>query len=218
MRCELNNRKEIIEKYVKGKLSENERKVFDEHCFNCELCSRELMFYQETAEIIRREGKTVFSDYLVKSEGKKLYTFQNIFDKTSRFLTVKPWRTVVAGAGLAVVVLIFILRQPASVPSKNFETLPYFEEILSDVSRSESITVLSPEVGAVIQDKPLFKWEDLEEERVYLIILDNQGNELFRFTTHKNQFKLSKKLNPGLYYWKLESEEDLLFLGKFVVR
>ena len=218
MTCELKNRTEIIEKYVKGKLSDHEREAFDEHCFNCEQCFRELMFYQETAELIRREGKTVFSDYLVKSDRKKSNTFKNTFNQIFRFLTVKPWRTGIASAGLAVVVLIFILRQPASVPSKNYETLPYFEEILSDVSRSESVTVLSPQVGAVVQNKPLFKWEGLEEERIYLIILDNQGNELFRFTTDKNQFKLSKKLNPGLYYWKLESEEDLLFLGKFLVK
>lgn len=218
MKCELKNRNEIIEKYVNGKLSEKEREAFDEHCFNCEQCFRALMFYEETAELIRREGKTVFSDYLIKSDGNKKYNFKDFFDQIFRFLTIKPWRTAIAGAGLAVVVLIFILIKPVSEPSRKFETLPYLEGMLSDVSRSESITVLSPEMGGVVKEKPLFRWEGRKDERVYVIILDNFGNELFRFKTDKNQFTLSEKLDPGLYYWKLESEEDLLFLGKFLVR
>jgi len=218
MKCELKNRNEIIEKYVNGKLSDKEREAFDEHCFNCEQCFRELMFYEETAELIRREGKTVFSDYLVKSDGNIKYKLKDFFDQIFRFLRIKPWRTAIAGAGLAVVVLIFILVKPASEPSKNFETLPYLEGMLSDISRSESITVLSPEMGEVVQDNPLFEWEGREDETVYLIILDNLGNELFRFKSDKNQFTLSEKLDTGLYYWKLESEEDLLFLGKFLVR
>lgn len=218
MTCELKNRIEIIEKYVNGKLSEKEREAFDEHYFNCQQCFRELMLYEETAELIRREGKTVFSDYLVKSDRKKSYKFKNIFDQVFRFLTIKPWRTVIAGTGVAVVVLILILGKSTFEPSKNFESLPYLDGMLSDVSRSEAITVLSPEVGEVVQDKPFFMWEGRENETVYLIILDNLGNKLFRFTSDKNKLKLPEKLDPGLYYWKLESEEDLLFLGKFLVK
>ncbi len=218
MKCELKNRTEIIEKYVHGKLSKNEREAFAEHCFNCEYCSRELMFQEETADLIRKEGKAVFSDYLEKSRRKKNKLIQNIFERFPRFFTVKPWRFAIAGAGLAVVVIIFILGRPMPDTSKDFEVLSYLEGMLSDVSRSESVTVLSPKVGETMQDRPTFKWEGMEGETVYLIVLDNLGNELFAFMTDKNQFVLPKKLSPGLYYLKLESEEDLLFLGKFVVR
>ncbi|MBN2103060.1 zf-HC2 domain-containing protein [bacterium] len=218
MKYERKNRAEILDKYVNGKLSEKEREAFDEHCFNCEHCFGELMYYEETADLIKQEGKTLFSAYLAASERKKSQKIQYSLDKLFHFLTLKPWQTAIAGAGLATVMIIVMLIKPAPDTSTDFEILPYLEGMLSDVSRSESVNILSPETGEVVQNKPVFKWEGMEGETVYLIILDNLGNERFAFTTDKNQFVLPKKLIPGLYYWKLETEDDLLFLGKFVVR
>jgi len=217
MACELKNRAEIIDKYVHGKLSEKEREVFDKHCFSCEHCFRESVYYKETADLIKQEGKTLFSDYLQETRLKKSDKEKMSLETFLRFLTVKPWRTAIAGAGLAAVIIIVIMTKPVPDTSTNFEILPYLEGMLSDVSRSESVDVLSPETGEVVHGKPVFSWEGMQGEKVYLIILDNLGNERFAFTTDDNQFTLPKKLDPGLYYWKLETKDDLLFLGKFLV-
>ena len=218
MKCELKNRTKIIDNYVHGKLSEEEREAFDEHCFNCERCSRELMFYEETVDLIRKEGETVFSEYLERSRQKTDHPVRNMLDPFSRFFTSKPWRYAIAGVSLVIIITVFIWVRPAPETSKNFEILPYLEGILSDAHRSESVTVLSPEIGETVKDRPTFKWTGMEDETIYLVILDNLGNKRFAFMTDGNQFFLQKKLNPGLYYWKLESEEDLLFLGKFIVK
>ena len=108
MKCELKSRTEIIEKYVHGKLSQKEREAFDEHCFDCKQCFHELMFYKETADLIRQEGKTVFSDYLEKSRHKEDNPIQSMLETFSRFFTLKPWRYAIAGAGLVVIVSGFV--------------------------------------------------------------------------------------------------------------
>jgi hypothetical protein len=37
-------------------------------------------------------------------------------------------------------------------------------------------------------------------------------------TVRGSRYVFSQKIPPGLYYWKLESKDELLFLGKFLVK
>jgi hypothetical protein len=218
MKCRLKNRSVIMDRYVHGKLSREEREAFDEHAFTCEHCSRDLMFHAETAELIRKEGHEVFTDYLEKSKRKSKSRGRHWLESLGGFFTGNPWRPAIAGIGIAVIILAISMIRPVSDPSNKYETLPYLEGMIGNVSRSESITILSPGVGETVRANPSFKWEGTEGETIYLVVLDHLGNERFALMTDSSEVRLPKRLSPGLYYWKLESAEDLLYLGKFVVR
>ena len=97
----------------------------------------------------------------------------------------------------------------------NFEPSPYLEEMVSDVSRAPSLTVLSPKNGEEIKQNIVFRWEGAQNNVIYLNILNNKGIRLFNFKVDSNQFVFREQLQPGLYYWKLESEDDLMYIGKF---
>ncbi len=64
MECKINNRTELIEKYLSGELSEQEKESFEEHYFECDECFQELVFQQETIDLIKTEGEIIFADYL----------------------------------------------------------------------------------------------------------------------------------------------------------
>ncbi|NIV13491.1 MAG: hypothetical protein GWN62_20060, partial [Aliifodinibius sp.] len=51
-----------------------------------------------------------------------------------------------------------------------------------------------------------------------LRILDNKQKLLYTFQVSENQLAFDEKLEPGLYYWALLSENEMIYLGKFFVR
>lgn len=99
-----------------------------------------------------------------------------------------------------------------------FEKSDYFESFI-DNFRSNQIEILSPEgsasfpAGSVI----LFEWAHHQEDSLFVKLFNNLEKNIF--TAHvKQQFLFKEKLGPGLYYWKLESEEDLLYMNKFTIK
>ncbi|MBN1782437.1 zf-HC2 domain-containing protein [bacterium] len=101
---------------------------------------------------------------------------------------------------------------------KNFETAPFLEGMLAFHARASGIEVLTPNNGQIFKDTVPFSWKSDETGHLILILLDNHGREIKRLEVTGNRYELKEPLRPGLYYWKLESETDLLFLGKFIIR
>lgn len=86
---------------------------------------------------------------------------------------------------------------------------------------SGNINVISPELGVIVTNEILFNWDSKSEQQLHLIILNNDEDILFKFTPNKSEFSfniIEKELNPGLYYWKLESDADLFHVGKFLIK
>ena len=86
---------------------------------------------------------------------------------------------------------------------------------------NDFVKVLSPETVITAKDEILFNWVSDTEQKLYLKILNNQEVVLHKLTPDKNKilFNITEnKLDPGLYYWKLESDKELLQLGKFFVK
>ena len=110
---------------------------------------------------------------------------------------------------------ILIDKETEEEFADNFDPSPYLDEMLTNISRSSNILVISPNNDENFNSDIIFKWEELGGVNIYLKILNNKGEEFFNISTDKNQFHYSQILKPGLYYWKLENEDDLLYLGKF---
>ena len=109
-------------------------------------------------------------------------------------------------------------EEASQLYAANFETFPAYEVMLTYEIRSHSIIVKSPEIGDSFKGEIIFEWENVEEEPIYLKIFNNRGNEIFNIIPEGNNYHYTEKLVPGLYYWKLESEEELLYMGKFFVK
>ncbi|MEM1319357.1 MAG: hypothetical protein AAGG75_03825 [Bacteroidota bacterium] len=110
--------------------------------------------------------------------------------------------------------------QAPQLIAANFAVNDELESMVGEVYRDEGFEALSPAVGEdFAPGQPInFAWKEKTSERLYLYILNNQEKEMHKVILISNRFQLDLPLDPGLYYWKLESEEDLLYIGKFNIR
>lgn len=100
----------------------------------------------------------------------------------------------------------------------NFATAPDLESLLEDEIRAEDFEVLAPKNGSVFRGQIKFIWKGGEGSDLQLQVLSNREEIVFDATHVRSPFLFSKKLTPGLYYWKLTTSEELLFVGKFLVK
>ncbi len=99
-----------------------------------------------------------------------------------------------------------------------FTTSPELEDLMRSSVRSAETEVQSPGIGGTVHAGSIFRWTTSAQPPFDLTILDNTGSVL---TTHKlraSMFIINDSLQAGLYYWKLVAQDNLLHVGKFVVR
>lgn len=110
------------------------------------------------------------------------------------------------------------------VPSSKMENYlesPNIEGLMGSNFRSESVKVTSPKNTDQYtkNEKITFKWDECNSTgSLFLKIIDNAEKTVFEGSVSKSPYVLAKALPAGLYYWKLETEEDLLYVGKFMVK
>lgn len=99
-----------------------------------------------------------------------------------------------------------------------FDTDPGLEDLVNGGSRSEAFVVKSPANGAVLGPGAIFAWKSGMWKTLTLNIMDNTGQIVLTERGVHTPFLLNRSLRSGLYYWRIESESDLLHVGKFIVK
>jgi len=257
MKCNLENREDLISKYLMNELSDEESIRFEEHYFSCEDCFNELKMSEQALKIIALEGNK-----LVSEKGKK--SNRNIFSFLPSFsLTAK------IGFSFAVLILLFVLysvfsnnsveikneqkvisqekekseqkidslktesEKPvkqkdnliAELSGPEFESNPYYEEWIKENVRSDNNIierVIAPANDKKFFDDVSFKWIMKEQVPVLLSILKNSEEKIFSAEVDQTDFpEISKSVSKivfkksGLYYWRIEDENEVLYVGKF---
>lgn len=104
------------------------------------------------------------------------------------------------------------------VLANNYLESSYFESFI-DNFRSETVIIISPQpnetypIGAEVN----FRWVQNVSDSVMIRIFNNKEENIYSVNAIQD-FKLNLNLEPGLYYWKLETEKDLLFMNKFFIK
>lgn len=119
------------------------------------------------------------------------------------------------------------IREPEIIPREevdvgelyaaNFEPSPFYEILVDQRVRAPLVRALTPSVGEEVAGDIYFSWETTHRGPFHLKILDNTENEVHRITTETRSYLWTADLVPGLYYWRLETDAELLYVGKFVV-
>lgn len=139
---------------------------------------------------------------------------------------VPTWRQEWGTNIFQMVAFLFLIVLPVAlsvfIGQKNKEanelnsTLEYF---IDSRTRSAELGILSPKPNQRFFGKEIvFAWENVTTDSLTIKVLDNHGNLIYLLCPEGNRAVLSNELSYGLYYWKLETEEDLLYLGKFYFR
>lgn len=87
------------------------------------------------------------------------------------------------------------------------------------ITRSGGLSAIRPANGADLEigQGVVFSWQTLAEQPLTLRLLNNREEEIFNHPVEGGRFESPAALEPGLYYWKLETEDDLIYVGKFFV-
>ncbi len=102
-----------------------------------------------------------------------------------------------------------------SLIADNFQPNPSLEYLAGSQVRAEAITIVAPELNASLSGDISFHWKS--ENILHIRILNNRG-DVIHAAKSKDQYRLEEKLSAGLYYWKLETEDDVIYIGKFFIR
>ncbi len=110
--------------------------------------------------------------------------------------------------------------QPANRATA-FIANPTLESMIGDNYRSSIYQVFSPKNNVIVNGDIHFRWRNLNSELALTLKIFDNDNMLFKniqYDVKGSGFVFKEKLPPGLYYWKLETAEDLLYVGKFIVK
>ncbi len=111
-------------------------------------------------------------------------------------------------------------RDTRPVVRESFRVNPNLEAMIDGKFRSIAVQVISPRNYESYGRNIVFSWKNFKKKPLTLKILNNRSLTLFQYDlpAGESRFDFKEELKPGLYYWKLECRQDLLYVGNFYVR
>ncbi len=113
----------------------------------------------------------------------------------------------------------------AELSGPAFNPNAYYEEWINENVRSGNNLierVIAPKNGIKTYDDLTFKWVMKENAKIQLSILDNLEEKIYSVNISKEDFpEITQTVSAdnfkksGLYYWRIEDENEVLFVGKF---
>lgn len=217
-----------MDDYLLGRLSEEEAKAFEAYCFEHPEFLEEVRLREQLLKLIQEEGETLFAEDIqekssIGSSGTGGFFGTGIFSgKRARWIYAAAAIVIIA----AFLIISYLPREDdVSRYARNFVQSEYLESLVGSNFRGEdiSISVISPKNGENFKRNVRFEWNAQKNGVEFngpfeLVILNNNEEEVFRKEVENRQFVLQNKIDPGLYYWTLDFQEETLYLGKFFIR
>ncbi|MBX2872996.1 MAG: hypothetical protein KTR30_12870 [Saprospiraceae bacterium] len=110
-------------------------------------------------------------------------------------------------------------RDVRDLYAANFVPSESMELLLADQLRSSSVELVSP-VNEKVQNWKSgidFQWAGIAEVGLSIHLENNLGERIYEQPIVGRRHNVQMELEPGIYYWRLESEEDLLMVGRLVL-
>jgi hypothetical protein len=111
-------------------------------------------------------------------------------------------------------------RTPDATPvaiAENFAENPELEYLLSDRTRSASVSDVLPRDGASVKSPIHMRWRTNARGPFHVVVMNNKGNTVASVRGGDSSCTIRRGLAAGLYYWKLEGKGNLLHVGKFKI-
>jgi hypothetical protein len=114
----------------------------------------------------------------------------------------------------------------AELTGPTFEPVPYFERWMTDnvrIGDDKIESILSPANDEIFRNEDVaFRWRMAGEELLSFKIINNLEDAIYESEVEPAQDTLFTIRVPsetfprsGLYYWRIEDETEVLFIGKF---
>jgi hypothetical protein len=106
----------------------------------------------------------------------------------------------------------------------SYKPMTEFELLVGAVTRAGLLKVVSPKAElTIIRGQSVeFRWEGVNSfSPVNIIVLDNSGKRVRCFQVKRSDRSFTMEtaaLEKGLYYWKILAEDEIITLGKLIVK
>ncbi|MGD2035405.1 MAG: hypothetical protein PVF73_10140, partial [Bacteroidales bacterium] len=114
------------------------------------------------------------------------------------------------------------VEESANFLADNYKESDLFENLISVEYRDiQKINIKSPSLNQAFSkgDPVIFMWDAENNESWEIKIFNNADSKPFFIKeVLTTEFRLDTMLGLGLYYWKLETENSLVHVGKFAVK
>lgn len=110
------------------------------------------------------------------------------------------------------------IKSDKNLLAEHYVPSDYFESLMTE-NRSQQIEIISPKPSEKLNSNKaiIFRWQESIDEKIELIIYNNNEQIILEKFVTNFDYTFNKKIPPGLYYWKLESSEDLIYINKFSI-
>jgi hypothetical protein len=91
--------------------------------------------------------------------------------------------------------------------------------ISSHTVNNSRVEIILPSVGSEVKMPVRFEWMTSRKNvTLRFVILTNRDIPVYERLINGQELTIDTKLNPALYYWKLESSDSIEAVGKFIIR
>jgi hypothetical protein len=108
-------------------------------------------------------------------------------------------------------------KMTAQLPTLRYQVNPNLENMIGSRLRSGLFEALTPQNNSVLTIPIQFSWKNEFLTLHTLKIVNNMNDLLYQYAVKGKSFEFRGNLQPGLYYWKIESQNELLYVGKFFI-
>ena len=99
----------------------------------------------------------------------------------------------------------------------SFKVNPNLENMIGSQLRGSAPEALSPLNNETVKCPIRFSWKKELTSPITLEIVNNKNKILYSFSVKGFYFDFNNELPKGLYYWKLVSKNEAVFVGKFFI-
>jgi hypothetical protein len=112
------------------------------------------------------------------------------------------------------------LSLPETVIAILNEENPMLEKRVSLTHFNGDVVIVTPKIGSEFLNGGdiTFKWKTAVRRHFLIQVLNNRGRTVFEKDTYNTGLRMHTPLPPGIYYWKLRTEKETLFCGKFFIK
>lgn len=110
--------------------------------------------------------------------------------------------------------------QQSTAPDRDFFAAnSYLENFINKSNTDSLVEIIAPATGADVHMPVTFEWTTSRKNiTLKFVILSNQNIPVYNSLINGRELTIDTKLEPGLYYWKLESSAGTEAVGKFFIR
>lgn len=238
---------QIVEKYLLHQLNDDDTAAFEEHLLICSDCRKELetmeriitqaaksrmhevftgnsgienkprktkpgliAMYRMAASLLLFIGVSVVLFYFIKRENKPGGQMVNESVSREDSLQQPSPDSIVTEHKVKHISNYLAAEDQAFKPSS------FYEPLVSNVYRSADMNISDPAInyskGVIV-----FNWSYYRADSLLVLLINNKDSVIFKQRAIP-PYKCRKMLKPGLYYWQLQTDDELLFTGKLVIR